>query len=107
VATFADTGKTLDSLFGTYATLVAGQKGGTSFMEEQIQEESKRREAALAEEQKLVDAQIENMKARTAAMNKGQAMITIDGKGLQPQLEAFMFEILKAIQIKANSEGAE
>jgi hypothetical protein len=32
-------------------------------------------------------------------------MISIDGKGLQPHLEAFMFEILSAIQVKANAEG--
>jgi hypothetical protein len=29
----------------------------------------------------------------------------INGAGLQPHLEAFMFEILAAIQIKANAEG--
>jgi hypothetical protein len=106
-AIFADTGKTLDALSNTYATLVQAGRGGTSFMEQQIQEESKRRDLALAEEQKLVDAQIDNIKARTAAMKNGQALIQIDGKGLQPQLEAFMFEILKAIQVRANAEGQQ
>jgi hypothetical protein len=39
-------------------------------------------------------------------MQRGDAMIQIDGAGLQPHLEAFMFEILAAIQIRANAEGA-
>jgi hypothetical protein len=101
------TGKTISDLSGTYATLVAGQQGGTAFIEEQIREANARADAALLEEQKLVDAQIDNLKARTNAMQSGQAMIQIDGKGLQPQLEAFMYEILKAIQVKANAEGAQ
>jgi hypothetical protein len=58
-------------------------------------------------QKELVDAQVDNMNARTDAMRNGQAMIQIDGKGLQPQLEAFMFEILKAIQVRANAEGAQ
>ncbi len=33
-------------------------------------------------------------------------MIKVDGTGLQPHLEAFMFEILNAIQVRANAEGA-
>jgi hypothetical protein len=34
-------------------------------------------------------------------------MISIDGTGLQPHLEAFMWEILGAIQVRANAEGSE
>jgi hypothetical protein len=32
-------------------------------------------------------------------------LIQIDGTGLQPHLEAFMFEILSAIQVRATAEG--
>jgi hypothetical protein len=105
--TIESTGKTLSDLTGTYATLVAGGKGGTSFMEQQIREEGQRRDKAVKIQEDLVGAQTENLKARTEAIKSGQAMIQIDGKGLQPQLEAFMFEILKAIQVRGNAEGAK
>jgi hypothetical protein len=47
------------------------------------------------------------MRARTEALNKNDAMVTIDGAGLQPHLEAFMWEVLAAIQVKVNEEGLE
>jgi len=45
--------------------------------------------------------------ARAAALRRGDAMIRIDGDGLQPHLEAFMFEILESIQVRVNQEGQE
>ena len=50
-------------------------------------------------------AQIEMMKAQTAALTNGDGMIKIDGAGLQPHLEAFMWEILKAVQVRVNADG--
>jgi len=105
--TISDTGKTMSSLFETYTTILSNKAGGESFIEQQIVEESKRRDRALDLEEDLVRAQISNMNARTAALNRGSALIEIDGKGLQPQLEAFMFEILKSIQVRANAEGSQ
>ena len=55
----------------------------------------------LAEKQgKLVDARIESIK-------RGDAVISVDGAGLQPELEAFMWKILETIQIQANAEYSE
>jgi TP901 family phage tail tape measure protein len=105
--TIESTGKTLTDLTGTYATLVTAGAYEAYFVEREVQAESRRRDEAMQMQKTLVDAQVNNMNARTDALKKGQAMITIDGKGLQPQLEAFLFEILKAIQVKANSEGAQ
>lgn len=106
-ATIEGTGKTLTELTGSYATLINQGRGGTAFMEQMISEESRRRDEAMRMQKDLVGAQVENLNARTEAMRQGQAMIQIDGKGLQPQLEAFMFEILKAIQVRANAEGVQ
>ena len=104
--TFIDTGKVLTSELGIFADLVGSQKGGTSFIEEQIRQENMRRDATLEKQLKLTEAEIDNMKARTENLKKGgSSMITINGAGLQPHLEAFMFEILKAIQVRANAEG--
>jgi TP901 family phage tail tape measure protein len=106
-ATIENTGKTLTDLTGSYVLLNQAHRGGTAFVEQQIADESRRRDEALKMQKDLLDAQIKNLNARTNAMKSGQAMIQIDGKGLQPQLEAFMFEILKSIQVRANAEGAQ
>jgi hypothetical protein len=45
------------------------------------------------------------MQAKLDAMKSGEALIQIDGAGLQPHLEAFMWEILAAVQIRVNEEG--
>ncbi|MGL1833037.1 hypothetical protein ACKVEX_05455 [Rhodocyclaceae bacterium SMB388] len=50
---------------------------------------------------------IKEIQARTEAMQRGDAMIQIDGAGLQPHLEAFMWEILRAIQVRVNQDGYE
>lgn len=106
-ATFADTGKTITSLTGSYTSLMQSGKGGSNDIYNLMQDENKRRNEVLNLEKDLVAAQVDNMKVRTKAMQSGQAMITINGQGLQPQLEAFMFEIIKAIQVRANAEGAQ
>jgi hypothetical protein len=74
---------------------------------EQIEKENEARYKAIELQEQLVTQQIDYMRARTDALTKNDAMVTIDGKGLQPHLEAFMWEILAAIQIKVNEEGLE
>jgi hypothetical protein len=74
---------------------------------EQIEKENEARYKAIELQEQLVTAQIEYMRARTEAMTKNDAMVTIDGAGLQPHLEAFMWEVLAAIQVKVNEEGLE
>jgi hypothetical protein len=53
----------------------------------------------------LTDAQIEMMQAQTDALVNGDSLIKIDGSGLAPHLEAFMWEVLKAVQVKVNRDG--
>lgn len=88
-------------MWGTFA----GAKSDLDKMkiEGQIREENKRREAALELQKKMTEAEIERIKAQTEAYNRGDAIIQIDGKGLAPQLEAFMWEVLKAIRVRANA----
>ena len=45
------------------------------------------------------------MKAQTDALVNGDGLIKIDGSGLAPHLEAFMWEVLKAVQVKVNKDG--
>jgi tape measure domain-containing protein len=103
-ATVADTGKSLQSLFGLFS------KNDISFsqlrkIEDQIDKENQRRDDALKLQRELVQAQIAQFRAQTQALERGDSLIKIDGAGLQPHLEAFMWEILRTIQVRVNRDG--
>lgn len=98
------TGDTLSSLYGTLAG------GDLDFrqqlnLERELAKESQRRADALELQRDLTEAQIRMMDAQADALQKGDGMIKIDGAGLQPHLEAFMWEILKSIQVRVNQDG--
>jgi len=102
--TVSDTGDLLGSLFGLF------KDSNLSFtalsdIRDQIDLENKRRDDAMRLQKELVTAQINQMKAQTNALNKNEGLIKIDGAGLKPHLEAFMWEILRAIQVRVNSDG--
>ncbi len=103
--TITNTGATMSSLAGTYASMQTAGKGGTSVIEQLMSDENKRREETLTLQKQLTTAEIDNVKKRNDAMDRGESTITINGAGLQPHLEAFMFTILEAIQVRANAEG--
>lgn len=78
-----------------------------SALREQIELENKRRDEALQLQKRLTEAQIEHIRAQTTALDRSDAIIKIDGAGLQPHLEAFMFEILRTIQTRVNQQGLD
>ena len=94
----------LGSLFGN---LAGASRWNQLLIEDQIELENKRRETALKKENELIDAKIANIKEKTRSLAKGDALIKIEGDGLQPELEAFMWAVLDAIQVRANAEGSE
>lgn len=100
----AQTGENLTSLFG-----LLGDDNISKFdklsLKEQIREENERLEKQLRIKERLYEAQIREINLRAEAYRNGGALINIDGAGLQPHLEAFMFEILEAIQVRVNAEG--
>jgi len=99
--TVSSTGDLLGSLFSDFA-----KSSGVTQAEiaSQIDLENQRRQKALDLQAKLTEAEIDKITAQTAALQRGNAMIQIDGSGLAPQLEAFMWEVLKAIRVRANAE---
>lgn len=113
VAAFDSIGKSVDSTGKLLGELFGILAGGTKDWEswrritEAIDIEQKRRTEALDMQNKLIQAQIDLAKARTAAIEQGGGIINIDGAGLQPHLEAFMWEILRTIQVRVNSDGLE
>lgn len=101
--TVNSTADVLNTLFGTFGKNLSFQE--MFDIRQQIDEENRRRDEALALQKKLTEAQIEQMRAQTQALLRGDAMIKVDGAGLQPHLEAFMWEILRSIQIRVNQDG--
>ena len=63
-------------------------------------------EQAADNQSKLIDAQVKELDARTNRLRSGDALIQIDGSGLEPELESFMFRILSNIQLRANAEAS-
>ncbi|HEX5806100.1 MAG TPA: phage tail tape measure protein [Macromonas sp.] len=103
-ATINSTGDLLGTLFTGLDKLSGADY---SLVKDQIELENQRRQEALDLQKELTVAQIDEMRARTAAMVNGDALIKIDGAGLQPHLEAFMWEILRTIQTRVNKDGLE
>lgn len=71
----------------------------------QLELENNRLDEQLRNQTRLTDAQVKELEARTERLRSGDAVIKIDGAGLQPELEAFMFRILSSIQVRANSDA--
>ena len=97
------TSELIGSLFGSF---VDADSFYEKFkIEKEIEQQTKKQEEALDLQNKMTKAQIAEMRARTNALQRGGALITINGDGLAPHLEAMMFEVLGAIQTRVNAEG--
>lgn len=99
-------GETLASLFDT---LAGGDLGLSDWklLQKSIEQEMDLRKKSFDMQEGLIKQQTEYLKLKNEAIKRGDALIQIDGAGLQPHLEAFMWEILEAIQVRASEEGAE
>lgn len=106
-AAFSSSGEIISSALSALAKYddVFDITGNRDFIKGVIESELQIRERAMYASEALIAKQIEFMNAKLRAMANGQAMIQIDGAGLQPHLEAFMWEILSAIQTRVNEEG--
>jgi hypothetical protein len=104
-ATMTSTGDVLGTLFGSMKDFGSMDWGAIRLIEKQIETENKLRRDAFDLQKKLTEAQIAQMNAQTDALQQGDGLIKIDGAGLKPHLEAFMWEILQAIQVKVNKDG--
>jgi TP901 family phage tail tape measure protein len=100
------TGNTIAEIVKSIGGLVPNTDA-FDLVERQLEIENKRQDENLALQKELTEAQVELIRKRTEALTRGDALIKIEGAGLQPHLEAFMWEILKAIQTKVNQDGLE
>jgi TP901 family phage tail tape measure protein len=98
------TGEVIGGIVG----LLDGASGRTRLtLEEQLRRENAIREDAARLQRELTEAQIESLRERTRRMQSGGALIEVEGSGLQPHLEAFMWEILRSIQLRVNEDGLD
>lgn len=105
--TVDSTGDLLGDLFGLLKDYDTLSFRATDVIQKQIDLENARRQQALDMQKKLVEAQVSQLRAQTRALEKGDSIIKVDGAGLQPHLEAFMWEILRAIQVRVNQDGLQ
>lgn len=61
----------------------------------------------LAVQEKLAAKEIEYMNVRIKALRSGQPLISVSADGLQPHLEAIMWEVLGALQVRVSEEGLD
>lgn len=97
---------TSDILTGLYEQMSGGRLDimTQSKLQRQISSEEERRQEAFDLQKELTTAQIDLIKQRASAMAAGDPIVTVSGDGLQPHLEAFMWEILSAIQVRVNED---
>jgi tape measure domain-containing protein len=105
--TVNNTGDLLKSLFGQLQNFGTLDWGARRLVEEQINLENQRRQQALNLQKSLTEAQVKYLNAQASSLERGDAVIKVDGAGLQPHLEAFMWEILRTIQIRTNADGLQ
>jgi len=102
--TIESTGETLVGLFSFMSNLSGREK---YLLEAEIKKESERRERALVMQEKMTYAQLAYMEAKTAALEGGQAMITINAAGLEPHLEAFFWAVIEKVRLRVIEEQGD
>jgi len=103
--TISSTGEVLGKLFDSLGKSDSLSWDSLNRVQKQIDIENTARTDAFNLQKSLTEAQIRMMNAQVDALQKGDGLIKIDGAGLKPHLEAFMWTILEAIQVKVNKDG--
>lgn len=103
--TITSSGDLLGDLFSNFKEFDGLSFRAEEILRKQIDSENAIRSQAVAQQKALIDAQVAQLRAQTRALEKGDSIIKVDGAGLQPHLEAFMWEILRTIQVRVNQDG--
>lgn len=101
-----NTGETLTDLYG-----LLGDDNISKFdkldLSKEIDRESERRDKLIAEQIAQSAAQRRLAEQQSKRLNEGGALINVSGDGLQPHLEAIMYSLFEAIQVRVNADGYE
>ena len=102
--TIESTGDVIGKALGVVADLVP-KTDNFRLVQEQLDKENQLRREAFELQKELSRAQVDYLRAQTQKLQGDSPVLKVDGAGLQPHLEAFMWEILKAIQVRVNNDG--
>jgi tape measure domain-containing protein len=104
-------GQTYAADVGLIGDLMAQVTNGYTFADQtrlvMAQASNERVEELHQAQMFLIGAQIDYMRAKTDAVSAGNPLVTIQADGLKPHLEAFMWEVLKEIQVKMAYDGGD
>ncbi|KKK83726.1 hypothetical protein LCGC14_2790470, partial [marine sediment metagenome] len=100
------TGSAMADMFGT---LGDSDLSGLDMMDlrDAIEQQIEIQKESWELQKETIELQNQILEAQAARLERGDALITVDGGTLQPHLEAIWLEILAAIQVYASEEGAE
>lgn len=96
-----------DVISGLFDKLTTAQGLDKQAIERAIEQEEKRRDQAFKQQKELVELQMDYMREKIDAMRSSDNLITVQADGLRPHLEAILWEVLEAIQLRASEESAE
>ncbi|WGI23626.1 phage tail tape measure protein [Halomonas alkaliantarctica] len=108
-ATSTTISSTAEAAASMFETLGGGELsfGDRWLARDAIEQQLQIQEQAANQQGQLIEAQVEQMRARTQALQSGDGLIKISSDGLEPALEMIMWQVLEKIQMRANAEGAE
>lgn len=104
------TGSLISSLFGNLQAFMGSDVNSTQArwqIQEQLERENELRSRQVQLQEEMIQAIIREKDTRRETLKRGDAMITIDTTGLEPDLERVLFAIIQRAQIQANEEGVE
>jgi len=99
------TGDLLGNLFGNLNE--ADSLSKRFLIEDQIKRENELRDRAFEKQDRLANQQIKLNQLRIESIRNGRGEITVTADGLEPELEAFMIQILKRVQVYATQQERE
>lgn len=99
--TIKSTGELISDLFGDLLT--ADSWWERDLIIDQLEAEQKAREEAFKLQEKLIEAEIRQIDARTKLIESGGGEVKITTDGLEPALEAFMFAVIDKVRVAVST----
>jgi len=114
-AAYDAAGQSVDAMAGATSDMfgaLAGSMDDLSTLDkwdlqDRLDEQQEQQGEILKSQIALNEAQVKYTEAKTAAMERGDALIQIDSSGLEPALEMVMWQIIEKVQIRANEASAD
>ena len=100
------TGELIGKLGGVLGGLEPNTRGYND-IKEILDKEVKLREKEFQLQEKLTESQLKLIEARRQALERGDALVTINADNLSGHMEAFLYELLQLIQVRATEEGQQ